>query len=87
VILRSSNARCILPKSWKSQRITILPSASSPNSSKPKSINSDTIRQWNFNGPNPVMEYYDKSGKLINKEYFKNMNDFAKGKKIQPLTK
>lgn len=50
-------------------------------------VNSDTTKQWNFNGPNPVMEYYDKSGKLINKEYFKNMNDFAKGKKIQPLTR
>lgn len=40
---------------------------------------SDTIRHWNFNGANPVMEYYDKSNKLVKKEYY----DKA-GKKINP---
>jgi len=45
--------------------------------------NSDTTRRWNFNGSNPVMEYYDKSGKLIKKEYYTGVN----GKKIKPLTK
>jgi hypothetical protein len=29
------------------------------------------------------MEYYDKSGKLINKEYYTGVN----GKKIEPLTR
>lgn len=53
----------------------------------PEPVKKDIIRQWNFNGPNPVMEYYDKSGKLINKEYYKDMNDFKKGKKIQVLDK
>lgn len=46
-------------------------------------LNSDTTRRWNFNGSNPVMEYYDKSGKLIKKEYYTGVN----GKKIKPLTK
>ena len=55
--------------------------------SKPTPVNTELKRQWNFNGPNPVMEYYDKSGKLINKEYYKDMNDFKKGKKIQVLDK
>lgn len=52
---------------------------------KPKQpvLNSDTTRRWNFNGSNPVMEYYDKSGKLIKKEYYTGVN----GKKIKPLTK
>jgi hypothetical protein len=58
-----------------------------PYSSKPKLINSDTIRQWNFNGPNPVMQYYDKSGKHLYQDYFKNMNDFAKGKKTESVKK
>ena len=44
---------------------------------------SDTTRHWNFNGSNPVMEYYDKSGKLINKEYYTGVN----GKKIPVLNK
>ncbi len=35
-------------------------------------INSDTIRHWNFNGPNPTLEYYDKSNKLIKKEFYNN---------------
>lgn len=45
----------------------------------------DTVRHWNFNGPNPVMEYYDKSGKLINKEFYTNAG--PGGKRIQPLNK
>ena len=58
-----------------------------PYKPKPKSIKSDTTRQWNFNGINPIMEYYDKAGKPLYQEYFKDMNDFAKSKKIEPLKK
>jgi hypothetical protein len=49
----------------------------------PTPVNTELRRHWNFNGPNPVMEYYDKSGKLINKEYYTGVN----GKKIEPLTR
>ena len=51
---------------------------------KPIQSSQDTVRHWNFNGPNPVMEYYDKSGKLINKEFYTNAG--PGGKRIQPLT-
>lgn len=52
---------------------------------KQVALNSDTTRHWNFNGANPVMEYYDKAGKPLYQEYFKDMNNFAKGKKIEPI--
>ena len=64
---------------------TIKPAIKDTVKQKPIVNNVDSVltKHWNFNGPNPVMEYYDKSGKLINKEYYDRVN----GKKIQPLTK
>jgi hypothetical protein len=54
---------------------------------KKQALPTGVKRQWNFNGPNPTMEYFDKAGKPLYKEYFKDLNDFAKGKKIEPLKK
>lgn len=56
-----------------------------PVMTKPIQSSQDTLRHWNFNGPNPVLEYYDKSGKLINKEFYTNAG--PGGKRIQPLNK
>ena len=56
-----------------------------PVMTKPIQSSQDTVRHWNFNGPNPVLEYYDKSGKLINKEFYTNAG--PGGKRIQPLNK
>lgn len=39
---------------------------------------SDTTRHWNFNGANPVMEYY-KGDKIVKKDYYDKT-----GKKINP---
>lgn len=58
-----------------------------PYKPKPKSIKSDTTRQWNFNGINPIMEYFDGSHKIIGKDYYKDMDAFKKGEKTKPLTK
>ena len=64
---------------------TIKPAIKDTVKQKPIVNNVDSVltKHWNFNGPNPVMEYYDKSGKLINKEYYDRVN----GKKIEPITK
>jgi hypothetical protein len=58
-----------------------------PYKPKPKSIKSDTTRQWNFNGINPIMEYFDGSHKIIGKDYYKDLNSFKKGEKIKTLKK
>jgi ribosomal protein S27E len=52
---------------------------------KKQALPTGVKRQWNFNGPNPVMEYYDKAGKLTNKEYYTNPG--SSGKKIEVANK
>jgi hypothetical protein len=65
----------INPQSIKKDTIQYIPKQQVPSS--------DTLRHWDFNGTNPALNYYDKSGKLIKTEYYRNMNDFKQGKQIK----
>ena len=50
---------------------------------EPVKTDDGLTRSWNFSGPNPALHYYDKSGKIVKKEYYTNAG--PNGKKIEPI--